>query len=250
MPQIGIRREDKNEWERRVPLTPDHVKDLIQHGVDVFVQPSRIRVFPDEEYEKAGVEDQAYMFFAHVIKGQKYNMPMLRKLMDTGCTLLDYEKVTDDANRRLIFFGNFAGLAGMLETFYTLGKRLEWEGVKSPFSALKRPLEYGSLGEAKVALAVVGKWIEIDGLPEGIAPLVVGFAGYGNVSRRLRPPSWPNWRRAASSRATRSTRSSSTRRTWSRPSIPRTSSICRTTSSTPRSTGGSSTSTCRISESS
>ena len=26
--RIGIRREDKNEWERRVPLTPDHVADL------------------------------------------------------------------------------------------------------------------------------------------------------------------------------------------------------------------------------
>jgi saccharopine dehydrogenase (NAD+, L-lysine-forming) len=55
--------------------------------------------------------------------------------------------------------------------------------VKSPFSALKRPLDYGSLGEAKAALAVIGKWIEIDGLPKGIAPLIFGFAGYGNVSK-------------------------------------------------------------------
>ena len=207
MPEIGIRREDKNEWERRVPLTPDHVKNLVQHGFKVHIQPSKIRVFSDEEYEASGaiveddlsecdvvfgikempsslfIEDQAYMFFAHVIKGQKYNMAMLKRLMEVGGTLLDYEKVTDDKNRRLIFFGNFAGLAGMLETFYTLGKRLEWEGVRSPFSALKRPLEYGSLGEAKAALAVIGKWIEIDGLPEGISPLIFGFAGYGNVSK-------------------------------------------------------------------
>jgi alpha-aminoadipic semialdehyde synthase len=206
-PIIGIRREDKNEWERRVPLTPEHVKELTHHGVHVHVQPSRIRVFSDEEYEKAGalvqddlsecdvifgikempeslfMEDQAYMFFAHVIKGQKYNMPMLKRLMEVGGTLLDYEKVTDDKNRRLIFFGNFAGLAGMLETFYTLGKRLEWEGIPSPFSALKRPLDYASLGEARAALAVVGKWIEIDGLPEKMEPLIAGFAGYGNVSK-------------------------------------------------------------------
>lgn len=25
---IGIRREDKNKWERRVPLTPDNVREL------------------------------------------------------------------------------------------------------------------------------------------------------------------------------------------------------------------------------
>jgi saccharopine dehydrogenase (NAD+, L-lysine-forming) len=207
MPKIGIRREDKNEWERRVPLTPEHVKTLASQGFEVLVQPSRIRIFTDREYRAAGAmvqEDlsgcdvvfgikemppsifrpgQAYMFFAHVIKGQKHNMPMLRRLMETGSTLLDYEKVVDDKNRRLIFFGNYAGLAGMLETLYTLGKRLEWEGVRSPLCALKRPLDYASLGEAKAALAVVGKWIEVEGLPESIAPLVVGFAGYGNVSK-------------------------------------------------------------------
>ena len=25
---IGIRREDKNEWERRVPLVPEHIKEF------------------------------------------------------------------------------------------------------------------------------------------------------------------------------------------------------------------------------
>ena len=30
---IGIRREDKNRWERRAPLTPEEVGDLIaRHG--------------------------------------------------------------------------------------------------------------------------------------------------------------------------------------------------------------------------
>jgi saccharopine dehydrogenase (NAD+, L-lysine-forming) len=204
---IGIRREDKNEWERRVPLAPRHVKDLVGKGFDVHVQPSEIRIFKDSEYSEVGAsvredlsqanivlgvkefpiefltEAQANMFFAHVIKGQKYNMPMLRAIMDKGCTLIDYEKVTNDRNQRLIFFGNYAGLAGMLETLYTYGKRLEWEGHDTPFLGLTRPLEYGSLDEAKAALDVVGRWISIIGLPEGIGPMVVGFAGYGNVSK-------------------------------------------------------------------
>jgi hypothetical protein len=37
---IGIRREDKNCWERRVPLTPKHVRELVRcysmsYGVDL-----------------------------------------------------------------------------------------------------------------------------------------------------------------------------------------------------------------------
>ena len=54
---IGIRREDKNEWERRSPLTPNAVKELREkYGIKTIVQPSPIRVFTNEEYEKAGAE--------------------------------------------------------------------------------------------------------------------------------------------------------------------------------------------------
>jgi len=204
---IGIRREDKNIWERRVPLTPDDVRSLVQQDFQVQIQPSEIRIFKDEEYESAGavvIEDllacgivfgvkefpikvfvpgQAYMFFSHTIKGQDYNMAMLKEIMEKGCTLFDYEKVTDDQNRRLIFFGNYAGLAGMLESFYTLGKRLEWEGVETQFLDMKRPLHYQSLEEARTALMAVGKRIEEEGLPEELGPVVVGFTGYGNVSK-------------------------------------------------------------------
>ena len=34
--RIGIRRETKNKWERRTPLTPDNVKKLIQDGMEVW----------------------------------------------------------------------------------------------------------------------------------------------------------------------------------------------------------------------
>jgi len=49
---IGIRKEDKNCWERRAPLSPEHVRNLVQQGVDVVVQPSYIRCFSDEEYKE------------------------------------------------------------------------------------------------------------------------------------------------------------------------------------------------------
>ena len=56
--RVGLRREDKNEWERRVPLTPDHVRTLVEQGLQVSVQPSTIRVFKDEDYRQAGASIQ------------------------------------------------------------------------------------------------------------------------------------------------------------------------------------------------
>jgi len=205
---IGIRREDKNIWERRVPIIPEHVRQLQEeHGIEVWVQPSETRVFRDEEFAQAGarVEEDlsscpvvfavkeiptdffqpghTYVFFAHVIKGQPYNMPMLSSLLELGCQLIDYEKVTDERGRRLIFFGRQAGLAGMIDTLWALGRRLDWEGVPNPFSDLHQTRHYDSLAEAKAAVSAVGERIARERLPGPITPLICGFAGYGNVFR-------------------------------------------------------------------
>lgn len=204
--RIGIRKETKNEWERRTPLTPDNVKKLINDGMEVWLQPSTIRVFPDEEYRKVGAvinEDlsscpviiavkeipldffepqKAYIFFSHTIKGQDYNMPLLKKVMGLKCQLIDYETIADDKGRRLIFFGKHAGLAGMIDTLCTFGKRLSWEGIQTPFSEIKMAHEYKSLADAKSAIADIADKIRKDGIPSELSPLVCGFAGYGNVS--------------------------------------------------------------------
>ena len=49
---IGIRREDPARiWERRAPLTPDTVAELVSRdNVRVLVQECERRVFPLEEY--------------------------------------------------------------------------------------------------------------------------------------------------------------------------------------------------------
>lgn len=205
---IGVRREDKSIWERRVPVTPEVAQELREsHGVQVVVQPSAIRAFSDAEFSAAGALVQeslsacpvvfaikeipaavfepgkAYMFFAHVIKGQPFNMAMLRRLIELGCTLIDYEKVTDDHGRRLIFFGWHAGVAGMLETLWTLGRRLAWQGIETPFARLGHPHEYHDLAEAKSAVVQAADAIRMHGLPESLVPLTIGVAGYGNVAR-------------------------------------------------------------------
>jgi len=49
---LGIRKEDKNRWERRVPLAPSHVETLVKGGAKVVVEPSTKRIFPDVAYQR------------------------------------------------------------------------------------------------------------------------------------------------------------------------------------------------------
>jgi len=207
--KIGIRREDKNKWEKRVPLVPTDVKQILEAnpGISIFVQPSEIRVFRDIEYSNAGCTisenldecdlilgvkeiplyffrpGKTYLFFSHTIKGQTHNMPMLKKILELGCTLMDYEKIVDEKGKRLVFFGVFAGLAGMIDSLWALGKRYSEEGFRTPFSHVKLAHEYSSLEEAKNEIREIGAEIRTNGLPQELSPIVFGFAGYGNVSK-------------------------------------------------------------------
>ena len=55
MRTVGIRREDKDAWEARVPLVPEHVKGLVARGeATVKAQPSAQRVFTDDEFASVG----------------------------------------------------------------------------------------------------------------------------------------------------------------------------------------------------
>jgi len=56
MHKIGIRHEDKYKMERRAPLIPEHVKELVEKGIEVQVEKSPKRVFKDEEYEAVGAK--------------------------------------------------------------------------------------------------------------------------------------------------------------------------------------------------
>jgi hypothetical protein len=208
---LAVRRETKSPLERRTPVTPDLVARLVKSsGVEVLVQPSARRIFNDKEYVRAGARmadnladsrvvlgvkeippelfqpNTAYVFFAHVIKGQPYNMPMLAKMLELGCTLIDYEKICDETGKRLIFFGRFAGLAGMIDSLWALGQRLRRTGFPTPLASIEQAFEYDSLHDAKVAIRKAGERIASEGLPEELTPLIIGIAGYGNVASGVR----------------------------------------------------------------
>jgi alpha-aminoadipic semialdehyde synthase len=205
--RIGIREENKYKMERRVPITPLHAKKLIENcGLQIDVAHSQKRIFPDEEYMNAGCsivktlddtpiifgvkeiplqdlrQNKVYVFFSHVIKGQPYNMPLLQKMIHLRSTLIDYEKIVDENNRRLIFFGRYAGLAGMINTLWSLGLRLQHLGVSNPFVNLRQTHTYSSLKEIEHVLKQIGEEIRQVGFPEELTPFTIGITGYGNVS--------------------------------------------------------------------
>ena len=205
--RIGIRREDKNKWEARVPLIPNDVKKLVSNGIEVVLQPSPIRIFSDQEYIDVGAtisEDisscsvvlavkeipinfiekgKTYVFFSHTIKGQDYNMPLLQKMIDEKTQLIDYERIVNQKGQRLIFFGRHAGLAGMIDSLWAFGKRVESEGVQNPFSKIKKTFEYRGLENVKRQIGKIADEITRNGIPKEMRPLVCGFSGSGNVSQ-------------------------------------------------------------------
>jgi alpha-aminoadipic semialdehyde synthase len=206
--RFGIRREDKNPWERRVPLIPSHVREILEeYPLELWMQPSRIRVFSDQDYVREGaiieedisscpvvfavkeipqdffVTGKTYLFFSHTIKGQPDNMPMLKKMKELECTLIDYERVMDEKGQRLVFFGTQAGQAGMIDTLWSLGQRLKELGMSTPFVQVRLAHQYGSLVDAKESIKRLGWDIHENGLDPALAPLICGFIGYGHVSQ-------------------------------------------------------------------
>ena len=172
----------------------------------MIVQPSPRRCFPDEAYAQAGAEvredlsacavvlgvkeipvdridaGRTYVFFSHTIKGQAYNMPMLRHILEIGANLLDYERVTDDAGRRLIAFGLQAGQAGMIDSLSALGRRLAAEGIATPLADLEPAWRHGSLDEALRKVRRIGQRLADTGLARPPGPITIGVLGHGRVA--------------------------------------------------------------------
>lgn len=136
--KIGLLRETKTPPDRRVAIPPALASEVTMRFpcVEVIVQPSQNRCFPDEEFIAAGVkiqedlsdcdwligvkevhpptllEGKKYLFFAHVAKKQLYNRLLLKEIVRKKITLIDYEYLKDEENLRLIAFGRWAGVVG------------------------------------------------------------------------------------------------------------------------------------------
>ena len=117
---IGIRREQKNKWERRCSVTPKEVQVLVKEGLKVLVQPSTNRCYSDKEFVNAGAQisedltscdvifgvkevpieylipNKTFFFFSHTIKAQDYNMPLLDAMLEKNIRQVDFECIRED----------------------------------------------------------------------------------------------------------------------------------------------------------
>jgi len=209
---IGIRRENKNKWERRVALTPLDCKKLLESGIRIILQPSALRCFTDKQYQDIGVEinedissanviigvkevpldylmpNKTYLYFSHTIKGQPANMPALKDMLQKNIRLIDYECIKEKENPtgkldRLVAFGRFAGLAGAIDFLQGLGEFLLHKKFISPFMHTGYSYMFPGLKDAMHSVSEVGRLIEKKKLPKELCPFIIGVTSSGRVSK-------------------------------------------------------------------
>ncbi|MBI3233620.1 MAG: alanine dehydrogenase [Bacteroidetes bacterium] len=154
--KIGIIREGKLPADKRVALSPEQCKKVIQNfpGTEIYIQSSPHRCIPDEEYAKAGltvvdsiehcdvllgikevpvgelIANKTYLFFSHTIKKQPHNRGLLRTILEKNITLVDYETLTWDNGSRILGFGRFAGIVGAHNGLLTWGRKFDIYHIK------------------------------------------------------------------------------------------------------------------------
>ena len=140
--------------ENRTPLTPNQIRKLIANfpNLSVLVHPSKNRCFKNKDYLNAGanieedisnsdiifgvkevdisklIKNKTYLFFSHTSKIRKdnnqttqeaaikYKKELLKEILKKNITLIDYENIRDNSDRRYIGFGRFAGIVGCYNT--------------------------------------------------------------------------------------------------------------------------------------
>lgn len=166
MYKLALIREEKKPYDRRVALTPAQCRDILDayKEVEILVQPSTHRCFPDAAYAAAGcklqedlseasfligikevpkenlLDEKTYLYFSHTIKKQDYNRAMLQEILRKNIRLIDYECLTWENGGRIIGFGRFAGIIGTHEG-------LKAYGFKSGAYTLKPANQYQTYQE-------------------------------------------------------------------------------------------------------
>lgn len=191
--KLGILRETKDPPDRRVPLTPDQCRSLLDQysQLEIRIQPSDYRCFTDDEYAARGIplfEDlgdcevligvkevktesllggKTYLFFSHTAKKQAYNRALLQEVVQKGIRLVDYEYLTDREGIRVVAFGRWAGVVGAyngLKAFGLRRRELTGAGYKLKpanqcfdLQELLRELEKVDLGSSRILVTGGGR---------------------------------------------------------------------------------------------
>ncbi|CAG9113301.1 unnamed protein product [Plutella xylostella] len=129
------------------------------------------------------IPNKTYCFFSHTIKAQEANMPMLDAILAKNIRLLDYEKLMDGSGQRVVAFGKYAGVAGMINILHGIGLRLLALGHHTPFMHIGPAHNYRSSSMARQAIRDAGYEVALGMMPKSLGPLTFVFTGSGNVSQ-------------------------------------------------------------------
>lgn len=195
--KLGVIREGKVPPDFRVPLTPKQCKaiELLYPQVEVLVQRSPIRTYPDTAYAEQGIQlvdsladcdyifgvkevqitdlipNKTFFFFSHTYKKQPYNRALLQSILEKKIALVDYEVLKDKHNKRIIGFGRYAGIVGCYNAFLTYG-------LKSGHYALKAAHACEDRKEVEEELKKVT-------LPDDFRVVLTGFGRVGHGAREI-----------------------------------------------------------------
>lgn len=185
---FAIIKERKNPPDRRVVFSPKKCQEVMKlyPEAELIAESSDIRIFPDSQYQEAGVPVQQdvsncdvmlgvkevpiaalipgkkYFFFSHTIKKQPYNRKLLKAVLDKKIELYDHETIVRKNGARLIGFGRYAGLVGAYNGFRLLGIRdglfnLPKVETLPDLKAVKAELNKIKLPNIRIILSGTGK---------------------------------------------------------------------------------------------
>ena len=186
MQNLWLRKEDKKD-EKRVPVTPREVFDLVASGVKVTVERSNYRCFADKDYASAGavLTDKSWqsaplsavvlglkelnesgvpiahthIYFSHTFKGQEGAQLTLSRFFRGGGKIYDLEFLLDNTGKRVAAFGYWAGFVGAAlgvlgaSHFAQANQDLGWQDSFPPFPSLRAFADRAAMvNEVNIAL--------------------------------------------------------------------------------------------------
>ncbi|XP_038636019.1 alpha-aminoadipic semialdehyde synthase, mitochondrial isoform X2 [Scyliorhinus canicula] len=110
-------------------------------------------------------------------------MPLLDTIIEKEIRLIDYEKMVDSKGTRVVAFGQWAGVAGMINILHGLGLRFLALGHHTPFMHIGMAHNYRNSAQAVQAVRDCGYEISLGLMPKSIGPVTFVFTGTGNVSK-------------------------------------------------------------------
>ncbi len=174
--KIGILREGKVPPDKRVAMNPSQCHEFTKKfpEIELVIQPSPIRCFPDQEYEKQGlrlqedlsdcdlligvkevnafdlIAQKTFMFFSHTYKKQPYNRDLLKSILEKNISLIDYEVMTNPKGIRVIGFGRYAGVVGAYNGFRAWGEKFSTYNLRPAHACYDRKEMEGEYSKVKL----------------------------------------------------------------------------------------------------